>query len=570
MSIILWTLLATVPAAQPRVEPGTRAHYLVLTCETGQPAPFAAVDLVFGPAGDQGDARGVWWRLEVHLQAAGDGEPLMRLWALTSRDPFAAAGGTPEAGGTAAPPPEFLRYILELPAAGQTLEYRNAHTGRALLPPWRNFERLFVPQPARHVAFTRGLPHTCEYLGHVLTLKSIETGARFAPPDARVLELDPELLVGTSRSFRDSQGHRLPQQPQRQDYDYVPFVEADYPVMIEAGINLFVVTPAQEGFVRDRPVFYIRNPAARPPMSYPADLYRSNYLGSEMFMDEPSVIMVGDERIHKTLWYFSDAAAVIEKRVRGRYASDQHYGAFAAEAAFRSLGVSFGDMRLEQWDYPSWETYYDTAYYQMAGGLNGIVHEGRYQLAEFDGKVAPWLASPRSHTAEEMLRYHYAFLRGGTRPFGKHWGTAIYGQCDPAIAPLALTLACDMGARYLWFWTSDHDHHVPWPEQLALARHLRDHVRAHRRPSIAGPPPQRDLAIVIPYGYFLSLENLWWVRELDPHGRNESSARHRRLMRRAHEAIEEALARHEDFDITVDDGRPIEGYRRIVRIDLAE
>ncbi len=565
MPTTLWTLLVpALAAAQPRIEPGTRAHYLALTCETGEPAPFAAVDLTFGPAGGEGDSGAVWWQLEVHDNAAGEGEPLVRLWALTAEDPVSVAGGNTS-------PPTFHRYILQVPATGETLEYRNVRTGRALLPPWRDFGRLFVPRPARHVAFTQGVPHTCEYLGHVLTLKSIRTGVPFSPPpEAGVLELDPELLVGTSRSFRDAEGKRLPQQPERQDYTYVPFVQADYPVMIEAGINLFIVTPAQEAFVRAQPVFYIRDPRGKPPMRYPADLYRSNYLGSEMFMDEPSVIMVGDERIHKTLWYFSDAAAVIEKRVRARYASDRHYGAFAVEAGFRSLGVSFGDMRLEQWDYPSWETYYDTAYYQMAGGLNGIVHEGRYQLAEFDEKVAPWLESPRSHTAEEMLRYHYAFLRGGARPFGKHWGTAIYGQCDPAIAPLALTLAYDMGARYLWFWTSDHDHHLPWPEQLALARHLRDHVRAHPRPSIAAPPPQRDLAILIPYGYFLSLENLWWVRELDPQGGNESSARFRRLMRRAHAAIEEALVRHEDFDITVDDGRPIEGYRRIVRIDPAE
>ena len=72
-----------------------------------------------------------------------------------------------------------------------------------------------------------------------------------------------------------------------------------------------------------------------------------------------------------------------------------------------------------------------------------------------------------------------------------------------------------MGARYVWFWTSDHDHHVPWVEQLALARHLHEHAQTHPRPSLYGPPPQIDTAIVIPNGFFLSLENLWWVRVMD-------------------------------------------------------
>jgi hypothetical protein len=103
-------------------------------------------------------------------------------------------------------------------------------------------------------------------------------------------------------------------------------------------------------------------------------------------------------------------------------------------------------MRLDQFDYPVWETIYDTAFYQMAGGCNGIVHEARYQLADFDKAVAKYSRKDTKHTPEQLLKYHYAFLRGGTRPFGKHWGTAIYGQCDPAISPQVVTLAYDAGA----------------------------------------------------------------------------------------------------------------------------
>jgi hypothetical protein len=195
------------------------------------------------------------------------------------------------------------------------------------------------------------------------------------------------------------------------------------------------------------------------------------------------------------------------------------------------------------------------------------VHEGRYRLGPFDEAVAKWTGQPHRHTADELLRYHFAFLRGGTRPFGKFWGTSIYGQCDPELAKRALTLAYDMGARYIWFWTSDHGHHVPWPEQLELVGVLRKHVETHPRKSIFGPPPVLDRAIVIPYGYFPSLRNLWWVRVLDPQGENEASQEYRAMMESTLRAYHKALAQGDDFDFVIDNGTPIEGYREVVRVD---
>ena len=41
-------------------------------------------------------------------------------------------------------------------------------------------------------------------------------------------------------------------------------------------------------------------------------------------------------------------------------------------------------------------------------------------------------------------------------------------------------------------------------------------------------------------------------------------------MRRGIEAVHRCLDRGEDFDVTVEDGRPICGYRRIVRVDDRE
>jgi hypothetical protein len=546
--------LCTPPSVQS-ADTAVRARYHVLTAQPHAAPPFGAVDLISGPAARVGNMNQYWWQLELRPQPGAT--PLMVLRALTSLNPQTDASTNTQ----------FLRYQLRLPDLGETLEYRDRHTGLALLPAWGDFIRHFVPQPAKCAQRQDGATETLELLGHVLTLSSISRNEPWAEwNEVKVLDLDPELLVGTGRNFKDSEGRRLPQKPERQNYTYVPFTEADYRVMFEAGINLFIVSPAQEPWVRTEPVFYLRGAEGKPPLRYPADLYRANYLGPVMFMDEPSIIMVGDKLIHNTLRYFSDAAALIEKRTRATYLGAGSYGAYALEKALQARGVNFGDMRLMQWDYPSWETLYETTFFQMKGGGAGLVHEGRYQLAEFDQAVARFTGMERKHTARELLQYHYAFLRGGARPFGKFWGTAIYGQCDPAIAPEAVTLAYDMGARYVWFWTSDHDHHLPWPEQLELARTLKRHARAHPRPSIYAPPSQVDTAIVVPNGYFLSLENLWWVRVMDKEGKNEASLKYRRLMQQAFAAVHQCFDRGESFDITVDDGRTIKGYGRLVRL----
>ncbi len=543
-------------ADKPLPAPGTHAHYTVLTATPHEPPPFEAVEFLYGHREDRDGTPHVWWQLEVRAEDTSDAPPLFQLRALTREDPLRESLGDLH----------FARYILRIPQTGETLDFRSLQSDRGLLPPWRDFQKFFVPHSARGSRTRNGIPETCRYLGHVLTLRWSGKNVAWKPWEkAKVLRLDRELLVGTGRNFKDAEGHRLPQEPKRQNYTYVPFTAEDYPLMIDAGINLFRVGPDQEQFVRGEPVFYMRGTGGDPALRYPADLYRSNYVGPVMFMDEPTIIMVGDKLIHNSLRYFSDAAALITARVKARYATSGSYGSYKLEASLKEQGVNFGDMRLQQHDYPAWETIFETAHYQMAGGLAGIVHEGRYQLKPFDEAVAKWTGKPRRHTAEELLRYHYALLRGGTRPFGKHWGTSIYGQCDPKISKQAISLAYDMGARYVWFWTSDHGHHLPWPEQLGLARHLKAHAAAHPRKSIYNPLAVLDRAIVIPYGFFPSLRNLWWVRVLDPEGKNEASREYGHLMQSALGAYHEALDQDEDFDFVIEPGRKIEGYREVVK-----
>jgi hypothetical protein len=103
-----------------------------------------------------------------------------------------------------------------------------------------------------------------------------------------------------------------------------------------------------------------------------------------------------------------------------------------------------------------------------------------------------------------MFRCYFAFLRGAARVFDKDWGMSIYGQADQEVSLLGMTMAYDRGARYIWFWSSDRDHHLPFEEQLELAAGLSDHVRKH---------PRGERRALVHYKLYFALAGLivFWI-----------------------------------------------------------
>lgn len=544
-----FVLTVSLLQAHAGVQPGSLARYEVISCRSDAAPPFEFVDILYGPRVAEQGSECSWLAIRPRGKER-DAGPAFELQLLTAGDPLRVQADVP-----------VLRYLLDIPDTGETLEYRNVATGRALLPAWGRFQGQFLPHAAPGSALQEGFPQTARYLGHVLTLREVRRDAEWKPLRAKRLDLDPGLLVGTARNFKDSEGKRVPQTPEKKDYTYVRFTAEDYVTMLAAGSNIFTVSAEQEPFVRGEPVFYHRT-ASKPPLRWPVDVYRSNYLGPLMFIDEPAIIAVHEPEVNSKLRFFSDFAAVVRGRVHAEYSAET----LSLEKALRDRKVNLGDLRLEMPDIPIWEVLYESGFYQMSAGGAGLIHEGRYRLDNFRREVAKRAGIERAYTVEEMLRYYYGVLRGATRPFGKHWGTSIYGQCDPEISEQAVKLAYDMGARYIWFWTCDHEFHLPWNEQMTLTRALSQHRRAHPRPSVARPPPDRDVVILVPYGALISLESLWFIRSLDSKGGNEASVRYQRLLNATFQAVNDALDKHEDFDISVDDGRKITGYKRVVRV----
>jgi hypothetical protein len=336
--------------------------------------------------------------------------------------------------------------------------------------------------------------------------------------------------------------------------------------MIDAGVNLFWIAPHQEQFVRNEPVFYLRAPDGNPPLTFPADLYRANYLGYTMFVDEPAVLTLFDPKVQRDAHGYDALAALVETRTHATYHSSHVYGERCLELMLKNMGVNFGDMQLLQPDFPVWETRLEYGFYELRGGGAGIAHEGRYNVDAFNEELKNATGKDWGFSADDLLKIHFSLLRGAARPFNKFWGTAIYGQCDPLLSPTALTMSYDMGARYFWFWTSDHDHHLPWNEQLTLARTLKEYAAKHPRKSIYASQPKRDVAIALPEGFVFPFDKFDWVEAPTAQTKAAQFAQLQKIRLSTLESIKQCLQRHQDFDITIDDGRRISGYRRIIRI----
>ncbi len=90
--------------------------------------------------------------------------------------------------------------------------------------------------------FTKG-----SYLGQALRRLEKGKGAQlFSFEQVKKLTLDSEILIGTSRSFRDDRSGRIyaPRSDWsglEKDYTYVPLTQEDYLTMMDAGMNIFRV-----------------------------------------------------------------------------------------------------------------------------------------------------------------------------------------------------------------------------------------------------------------------------------------------------------------------------------------
>ena len=529
------SLLVAGSVAGKSAVPGDWARYgFVLAKQDARPS-VKDVTITIGPK--TGNSR--WWEMAV---TKPDGTTFA-IRMLSEHPPMTGDGVG-----------QVKRYLLK-DGSRSFVEYENKSTGRPLLPEF-DFRTQLLPCPTANTAFDGVFATTGAYLGNGVQL--METGHGKALADLgrpKVLSLDPTLIVGTGRNFRDIDDRRVTDR----DYNYRPFTPEEYDEMEAAGINFFIVdTSERESWVRERPAFYTKYPVFE---DYPNILYRSNYRGTTMFTDEPAILTAFNDCRRVT-----DASNLLRMRVAASIAEQPYYSPRVIPTQLEKAGVYLGTWGLLQRDIPAWEAVFAAGYHEMEGGVSGVIHEGRYNLGVFNTVLKGTFGDGLEVTAEEMLSLHYAFLRGAARCFHGDWGTSIYGQADPAISPLAIKTAYDQGARYIWFWTSDHSHHMPYKEQLELTRILREHEKAHPRKTT-----KSKVAVAFPEGYIGWSEfwpnGLWNNERFGFQKPNEQGVAYGSVIAAAlRQGI--LLARKSvQFDFVVD-GAPARdaGYERIIRV----
>jgi len=320
-------------------------------------------------------------------------------------------------------------------------------------------------------------------------------------------------------------------------------------------------------------------------VSYPECLYRSNYLGPILFLDEPAVCtrdhvirprLKENPEFRKTI----TPQAVLEE-FKKYFHQAKYQG--APSALIRGLAarpdVNVGDMDFLQQNLYSWETMISSALYQLGEGEGGPPSS---MVFEPPGRFGTRRTLPEMNMAygcqipvddpKNLIGIIYGFLRGAARLTDKGWGTSIYGQVDRADAPWFLTYAYDLGAQHFFFWDSARLACVPYGECLALARTLRAHAETHPDRNMQKLKQAAEVAILLPPGYnlghvYMGKGNLWGLGELNLERLNREGVKYRTVMGNFFTEIERCIRMGVAYDLFWDiEGHRFTGYRQIVRV----
>jgi hypothetical protein len=469
------------------------------------------------------------------------------------------------------------RYLFQ-EGSSPAREYRNSLTGEAELPAMGGWDFL-MPRPDREPHDgAEVFPAQMRYLGQRYVRESLTQGAPMLPPaDAKVILLRPDVLIGPESNSRQKDETR---RYDESDYDYVRLTREDYGQMAHAGINCVQVNAEQAPWAEDLGLFYWGGGGV---LKYPESLYRSQYLGPTLFLDEPGVgtrdyvlrpRLLKDPAFRKSI---SPQAAF--EAFRGHYAEALKGAPFELMRELAALpDVDLGDMHFAQDNLFSWETMEANAAYELSQDPQvpeAFVFEppgrigSRRTLPEMDMTYGVQIRPDDPLAFTSII---FGFLRGAARLAHKTWGVSIYGQVQQEDSAWWLTQAYDMGATRFFFWDNASLATVPFQEVLGLARHLRTYANMHPRRDLSALNQSAEVAILLPPGYnlghvYMGRGPLWGIHELNLERANQQGVTYRTVMSHFFVEIERCLKIGENFDLLWDlPGLSPQGYREIVRI----
>ncbi len=471
------------------------------------------------------------------------------------------------------------RYLLQEGDA-EPLEFRHRRTKEAVLPALGAWPHLF-PRPSGEATARATFAGSVRYLGHPYLLQgSARTTTPEEPPAARLIELLPDLLTGVPSTRKQRDPTR---RYDRSDYEYVPLTKDDYHQMIDAGMTCLRVDAEAARWIEGLGVFYWGVGGA--DVRYPECLYRSSYLGPNLFLDEPAVV-TRDHVIRPKL----EKDAQLRRTITPRDAFDEFKAYFhkakyehSPTALVRGLAVrpdvDLGDMEFLQENLYTWETMVSSGSYQLTEGGGpppaAIVWEP-------PGRVGTRRTLPEMNMTygcqipvddpKNLTSIIYGFLRGAARAGARSWGMSIYGAVDRADAFWFQTHAYDLGATHFFYWDNGELACVPYDECLALTRNLRAHAAGHPRGDLEKLKRAAEVLIVLPRGYNLGhvhmgKGSLWGIGELHLERLNGAGVTYREVMRNVFIEVERCLRLGVAFDLLWDlEGIEPPGYREVVRV----
>jgi hypothetical protein len=504
------------------------------------------------------------------LHAVKANQESFRVWILTDGYPPANVGTARET---------TARYIVQEGDA-QALEFRHQGSGAAVLPGLGAWSYLF-PRVAEGESSDGPFSRKMYYLGHQYQLERLEeSGNAVGPVNARVLELRPDVLIGVPHNTRQKDEIR---RYDGSDYELIRLTSHDYDEMIQAGMNCLRVDKEQAGWIDRRAVFYWG--LGPEEIGYPECLYRSNYLGPFLFLDEPAVCtrdQVIRPRLTKDREFRKAITPELVLQEFQKYFHEAKYDGIPARL-LHSLAarpdVDVGSMQFLQGNLYTWETMVSTAIHQLGEGQSG---PPAAMVFEPPGRFGTRRTLPEMNMAygcqipvddpKNLIDIIYGFLRGAARLTEKEWGMSIYGQVDRADASWFLTHAYDLGAQYFFFWDTAGLACVPYSECLALTRTLRAHAETHPDRDLHVLKQAAEVAILLPPGYSLGhvhmgKGNLGGLGELNLERVNRHGVKYRTVMGNFFTEIERCIRMGVTYDLFWDiGGHPPTGYREIVRI----
>ena len=471
------------------------------------------------------------------------------------------------------------RYILQV-GDDTPLEFYDRFPDKPVLPGLGAWQYLF-PKPADETTDNELFPQRTQYLGHTYRLTHIsDAGESAEPPKTHLLSLRPDTLIGPPSNTKQKDETR---RYDMSDYELIPLTETDYDEMIAAGINCVRVDTEQVEWVKNRNIFYWGIDAAT--LGYPECLYRSNYLGPAIFMDEPAVC-TRDHVLRPKL----EADPAFRKAVTPQIAFEAFQDYFhtakydgAPTRLCKGLesdpDIDLGDMQFLQQNLYTWETMISSAVYQLSEGNTefpaAIVFEP-------PGRVGTMRTLPEMNMTygcqipidnpKNLTSILYGFLRGAARQTDKNWGMSIYGQVHRADAFWLQTHAYDLGARHFHYWDNHQLACVPYGEVLALSRNLSAHVESHPHRNLQELRRAAEIAILLPPGYNLGhvemgRGNLWGLGELNLERRNKEGVQYRTVMHNFFTEIERSIRLGVAFDLLWDlEKLNLSDYREVVCI----